>query len=194
MNVNSTQEAIPKLKIMGLIVFSGMFMQLASLSTTWFTFLDNNFSIKGVSSLYEIDMMGLNCSTFENSTGFQCYCGNYCKNLSEIYDNGLACMILIIVSANFCIAEIISIRRKIWRCEGVILPRTLIDNDGFIVLGGAVLSITIIFWLWRIFLLQNSVKEVSVSIGINVIIVSCALHMISNFYYFIKIKPETRPR
>ena len=106
-------QAIPKLMLLGTFEFTGLFFQLVSLSNTWFTLNNSKFSIKGISSTYTIDMMGKDCNTIETIQGFFCYCDSNCEHLSTIHTNGWICIVLILISANFFIAEILSIRRKI---------------------------------------------------------------------------------
>ena len=105
--------AVPKLKLMGLLVFFSIILQLFAFSRPWFTLQNSNFSINAISSIYSVDMMKSICNTIETPLEFKCFCNTYCNFLREIHSNGFACLIIIIFSINCFIAEIICIRRKI---------------------------------------------------------------------------------
>ncbi|OMJ78904.1 hypothetical protein SteCoe_21174 [Stentor coeruleus] len=185
------EETIPKLKFMGLLVFTGTFLQLLGLTSSWFAIGDTYFSIKGVSHAYPIDMITSSCSTIQTAQGFLCFCNSHCPGLNKLNFYGWACGIIIIMSTNCFVTEIFSIRRKIWKCEGIVLQNSLIDYDIFMIIGTFLLNIGVLLWLWETFQLEISVELAG---GINLIFLACVVHVISTMYYFIRIRGETRSR
>ena len=114
-------ETIPKLKVFGTIVFLGLVFQLISLISNWFKIEDTEFSIRGISSSYQIEVMKMDCSTIEQNDKFLCFCHEFCDALQEIYEQGWGCSVLLLISMNLFLAEIFLTRRKIWRLEGYVL-------------------------------------------------------------------------
>ena len=194
MYINNMLPVVPKLKLMGLMVFTGCVMQILALACKWFTMYGSGFSLKAVSDTYYMDMLGKECSTIEDTQGLRCYCSKHCDLITRINSNGWACAILVLIAVNCFIVETFSIRRKIWRCEGVNLPMGLIDNDIFMVVGTIAVNIATCIWSWQIVQVQEKIHEIELARGIKIMVAACVIHIIATMYFFIRIRSEARPR
>lgn len=194
MYINSMLSAVPKLKLMGLIVTFATILQILALTGNWFLMFDSSFSIKAVSDTYPMDMLGVQCTSIETPLGYQCFCSPHCEFLLKINANGWACTVIVLIAANCFLAELFNIRRKVWRCEGVNLPIGIIDNDAFIVIGTIFINSAVCLWFWQIFQIQEMLHEISLAGGVKLMVLACVMHIFATIYYFIKIRGETRVR
>lgn len=178
-------DPIPKLKIMGLVIFSAVTIQIVSLFTYWFTVEGTKFSIRGLSHSYLKDVMAQSCSTIEQFGNFFCFCGDICGKLNGIYDQGWGCGVILLISVNLFLSEIFIIRRKIWRLEGLNLPLSLLDKDLFLVSGVVVHNFGIMYWLF----LVSHIEALKVSTGFYLTIFVYFMNLTALLHYFFKIRP-----
>lgn len=179
------EDAIPKLKLMGLVVFVAIGVQIVSLVSNWFTLEDTEFSIRGISHSYLKDVMTQQCSAIELYGKMRCFCGDKCESLIVIYSQGWCCAVIILISINLFLSEIFVLRRKIWRLEGLHLPFSLIDKDGLLVCGVMVQNFGVMYWIFLVVRVQG----LSFTNGVFLAVLAYFMNLAAALYYFLKIKP-----
>ena len=177
-------ETIPKLKVFGTIVFLGLVFQLISLISNWFKIEDTEFSIRGISSSYQIEVMKMDCSTIEQNDKFLCFCHEFCDALQEIYEQGWGCSVLLLISMNLFLAEIFLTRRKIWRLEGYVLPPSLIDKNFILLLGVGIQNFSIFYWIFYTYKHQS----IYFSTGLSLALLSSFLNIAATLFYCLKLR------
>lgn len=178
-------DPIPKLKIMGLAKFVAVAIQIASLFTCWFTAGETKFSIRGLSHSYLEEVMIGDCSTIEQFGKFLCFCGDVCREISGIHDQGWGCAVVLLLSVNLFLSEIFVIRRKIWRLEGLNLTLSFIDKDLFLVAGVIVHNFGIMYWLF----LVSHIEVIKLSTGFFLTVFVYFINLATLLHYFFKIRP-----
>jgi hypothetical protein len=181
-------ETIPKLKLFGVIVFLGLLFQFLSLISEWFTINGTEFSIRGISSSYQIEVMTQDCSTLEKNEKFLCFCDSHCEALQEIYEQGWGCSVLLLISMNLFLSEIFLTRRKIWRLEGYVLSPSLIDKNFILLVGIGIQNFSVFYWMINTYKFQG----LYFGKGLSLSLFSSFLNIVATFFYCLKLRHLVR--